>query len=60
MTIVRGASVRVKSVGHRVVITVRGETGLQRLFSSRPSEVIFKIKYPDEAEISQTIPIVYQ
>ena len=60
MTIVRGADVRVKSKGDRVVITVRGEKDLQRLFSSRPTEVIFKIKYPDEAEISQTIPIVYQ
>src|SRR6185503_14068028 len=60
MTIVRGANVRVRSEGDRVVITVRGEKDLQRLFSSRPTEVIFKIKYPDEAEISQTIPIVYQ
>lgn len=60
MTIVRGANVRVKSEGDRIVITVRGEKDLQRLFSSRPTEVIFKIKYPDEAEISQTIPIVYQ
>jgi hypothetical protein len=60
MTIVRDADVRVKSKGDRVEITVRGEKNLQRLFSSRPTEVIFKIKYPDEAEISQTIPIVYQ
>ena len=60
MTIVRGANVRVKSEGDWVVITVRGEKDLQRLFSSRPAEVIFKIKYPDEAEIKQTIPIVYQ
>jgi len=60
MTIVRNADVRVKSKAGRVVITVRGEKDLQRLFSSRPVEVIFKIKYPNEPEISQTIPIVYQ
>ena len=39
---------------------VVGKSDLQRLFSSTPIEVIFKIKYPDEAEIRQTIPIVYQ
>ena len=60
MTIVRDADVRVKSKGDRLVITVRGEKDLRRLFSSRPTEVIFKIKYPDEAEISQTVPVVYQ
>ncbi len=60
MTIVHGANVRVKNEGDRLVITVRGDKDLERLFSSRPAEVIFKIKYPDEAEISQTIPIVYQ
>ena len=60
MTIVRGADVRVKIKGDHIVITVRGEKDLQRLFSSRPTEVIFKIKYPNEPEISQAIPIVYQ
>jgi hypothetical protein len=60
MTIIHGANVRVKNEGDRLVITVRGDKDLQRLFSSRPAEVIFKIKYPDQAEISQTIPIVYQ
>lgn len=60
MTIVRDANVRVKNEGDHLVITVRGDKDLQRLFSSRPSEVIFKIKYPDEAPISQTVPIVYQ
>jgi len=60
MTIVRDADVRVKSKGDRVVITVRGDKDLQRLFSSRPTEVTFKIKYPDEAEVSQTVPVVYQ
>ena len=60
MTIVRGANVRVKNEGDRLVITVRGEKDLRRLFSSRPTGVIFKIKYPNEPEINQTIPIVYQ
>lgn len=60
MTIVRGADVSVKGKGDRIIITVHGDKDLQRLFSSRPTELVFKIKYPDEAEISQTIPIVYQ
>ena len=60
MTIVRGADVKVKLKGDHLVITVRGEKDLQRLFSSRPTEGIFKIKYPDEAEIMQKVPIVYQ
>jgi hypothetical protein len=60
MTIVRGADVKVKLKGDHLVITVYGEKDLQRLFSSRPTSVIFKIAYPDEAEISQKVPIVYQ
>jgi hypothetical protein len=60
MTIVRGADVKVKLKGDHLVITVRGEKDLQRLFSSRPAEVIFKIAYPDEPEIMQKVPIVYQ
>ncbi|HEX6648455.1 MAG TPA: hypothetical protein VF075_02910 [Pyrinomonadaceae bacterium] len=60
MTIVRDANVKVKTEGDRLVITVHGDKDLERLFSSRPTEVIFKIKYPHEAAISQTVPIVYQ
>ena len=60
MTIVRDAEVRVKNKGDHIVITVHGEKDLQRLFSSRPAEVTFKIKYPNEPEISQTVPVVYQ
>ena len=60
MIIVRDADVRVKSKRRPCGNHSSRRKDLQRLFSSRPIEVIFKIKYPDEAEISQTIPIVYQ
>ena len=60
ITIVRDANVKVKTDGDRLLITVHGDKDLERLFSSRPTEVIFRIKYPHEAEISQTVPIVYQ
>jgi hypothetical protein len=60
MTIVRDADVKVKAKGDLVVISLHDSKDLKRLFSSKPTEAIFKIKYPGEQEIQQTIPIVYQ
>jgi hypothetical protein len=60
MTIVRDADVKVKTKGDLVVITLHARKDLERLFSSRPAEATFRIKYPGEEEILQTIPIVYQ
>jgi len=60
MAIVRDADVKVKVKGDQLVISLRGNNHLKRLFSSRPAEATFKIRFPDEPEISQTIPIVYQ
>lgn len=60
MTIVREADVKVKVKGDQLVISLHGHNHLKRLFSSRPVEAIFKIKFPNEPEITQTIPIVYQ
>jgi hypothetical protein len=60
MTIVRDAQVKVKVKGNQLVISLHGHDHLKRLFSSRPVEAIFKIKFPDEPEITQTVPIVYQ
>jgi len=60
MTIVRGADIKVKVKDSNLLIQVRGKDELNRLFSSRPAEAIFKIKVPDEAEVVQKVPIVYQ
>jgi hypothetical protein len=60
MTIVRDADVKVKASGDGVVISLRSSKDLKRLFSSKPTEVVFKIKIPGESETSQSIPIVYQ
>jgi hypothetical protein len=60
MTIVRDADVKVKRKDDLVVITIHARKDMERLFSSKPAEATFKIKYPGEQEIRQTIPIVYQ
>ena len=60
MSIVREADVSVKTKDDRIAISLKGNKDLQRLFSSAPKEAVFKIKYPNEPEIVQTIPIVYQ
>jgi len=60
MTIVRDANVKVKMKDKNLVIQLRGKDDLKRIFSSRPSEAIIKIKLPEEAEIVQKVPIVYQ
>lgn len=60
MTMVHDAEVKVKVKDKNLVIQLRGKDDLKRIFSSKPAEAIFKIKVPDEAEIVQKIPIVYQ
>jgi hypothetical protein len=60
MTIIRDADIRVKAHTDYVTVTVRGNKDHKRLFSSNPTEAIVKINYPNEPEISQTVPIVYQ
>ena len=60
MTVVRGADVKVKVKDGRVLIQLRDKDDLKRLFSSKPTEATFRIKLPDEAEIVQKVPIVYQ
>jgi len=60
MTVVRDADVKVKVKGDLVVISLRSSKDLERLFSSRPTEAVCRIKYPGEQETSQTVQIVYQ
>lgn len=60
MTVVRDADVKVKVKDKSLIIQLRDKDDLKRLFSSRPTEAIFKIKLPDEPEMVQQIPIIYQ
>ena len=60
MTIVRDTQVKVVNKDNLVVISLRDKDYIQRLFSSKPSEVVFKIKIPGDADISQTVPVSYQ
>ena len=59
-TIVRDAGIKSKLDKNMLIITIRGQKNVERLFSGRPSEVTFQIKMPDEAPTSQTVPVVYQ
>ena len=60
MTVVREANVKVKIKNKRLVIQLPDKDDVNRIFSSRPAEATFKIKVPDEPEVVQKIPIVYQ
>lgn len=60
MTIIKGADVKVKTKGDVVVISLRGKKDLDRIFSSKPAEVVLKVKIPGDPDIAQTVPVVYQ
>ncbi len=61
MTRVSDAVVKVSTRGNdQIVITISNKKDLKRLFSSRPTEVVIKMKYPGQSEISQTIKIEYR
>ena len=61
MTIIHEAEVKVKVKDNDCVeISITDSRDLTRLFSGHPTEVIFKIKYPDAPEVSRTVMIVYQ
>jgi hypothetical protein len=59
-SVIRDAGIKSKLDRDMLVITIRGQKNVERLFSSRPSEVKFEIKVPDETTISKTVPVVYQ
>jgi hypothetical protein len=61
MTRVSEAVVKVTARGNdRIEISLSNKKDLKRLFSSRPTEVVFRIKYPGHAEVSRTILIEYR
>jgi hypothetical protein len=59
-SIIRDAGIKVKLDKNMLIITIRGEKNVERLFSGRPSEVTFEIKVPDETPTKKTVPVVYQ
>ena len=58
--IIRDAGIKLKLNGEMLVITIQGQKNVERLFSSRPPDVTFAIKVPDESPTSKTIPVTYQ
>lgn len=60
MTIVKDAPVKVSLKGDVVVISLRDNDYLKRLFSSKPADVLVKVKIPDDPDISQTVTVTYK
>ena len=60
MSVIKGADVKVKTKGDAVVITLRDKDDLKHLFSTKPTEVIFKTKFPGAEETKQTVSVLYQ
>jgi hypothetical protein len=60
MRIVRDAQVKVGLKGDTVVITLRDKDDIKRLFSSKPADVVCKVKIPGDPDISETVPVTYK
>jgi len=60
MTIVKKVEVKVGIKGDLVVITLRDKNDIKRVFSSKPAEVLLKVKIPGEPDISETVPVTYR
>jgi hypothetical protein len=59
-SIIREAGIKLKLDKNMLIIIIRGQENVERLFSGRPSEVTFGIKLPGEIPTTQIVPIVYQ
>ncbi|MBA2733969.1 MAG: hypothetical protein H0U54_13950 [Acidobacteria bacterium] len=59
-SIIREAGIKLKLDKNMLIIIIRGQENVKRLFSGRPSEVTFAIKLPGETPTTQTAPILYQ
>jgi len=60
MTIVRDAKANVSVKGDVVIISLSDKDVIKRLFSSKPAEVVFKIKIPGDPDITEKVPVTYQ
>jgi hypothetical protein len=59
-TIIQDAKVGMTPKGDRLIIEIDGRKNVQRLFSSRPAEVTFKITVPGEAPSTKVVPVRYE
>lgn len=59
-SIIRDAGVEAKQEDGHLVITVKGRKNVERLFSSRPAEVTFKVEALGDSPASKAVPVNYQ
>jgi hypothetical protein len=43
-----------------VVISLRDKDYIQRIFSSKPADVLIKVKIPGDPDINETVPVIYK
>ncbi len=58
--IIKNAGVKVEPHSDKLVVKVTGRENVERLFSSRPSEVTFNIVIPEEQDISKKVSVEYR
>ncbi len=58
--IIREAGIKTKLDKNLLIITIRGQKNVERLFSAHPAEVTFEIKVPDETPTRKTVAVTYQ
>jgi phosphate/phosphite/phosphonate ABC transporter binding protein len=58
--IARTPVITVTQKDRSVVITIRGKNEVARLFSGRPTEVVFEIKLPGDSLISKAVAVTYK
>lgn len=59
-SIIRDAGINTKLDKNMLVITIRGQENVERLFSAHPADVTFEIKVPDETPTKKTVMVTYQ
>jgi hypothetical protein len=58
--IIRNAGIKFKLDKDMLILAIRGQENVERLFSAHPAEVTFEIKAPNEAPAKKTVAVVYQ
>ena len=58
--IAKSPVITVTQKDREIVIIIRGKEEIARLFSGRPTEVVFEIKLPGDSLISKTVAVTYK
>lgn len=58
--IIRDAGIKTKLDKNMLIIAIRGQKNVERLFSAHPAEATFEIKVPDEAPTTKAVAVTYQ